>query len=301
MKRTFLILSVLIYMSLNLAAQDSQVDKSRIIDASLDMSHLLNLFTIHGAPKNQTEDSVTIIINHGYCLGFSLKYNQPLWAAYQVSKVNKYKFKDVNNRTRDISTDVDYERFPFFVDDARLPIANRIGSQTFPDGHDRGHMVPNEAINRQYGKMSQMETFIMSNISPQKKELNQGMWMRLEGDILNKYANTVKDSTHVWILTGPIFSANPSWITRPNGTKVAIPDSFFCILVRPIRYPHDTPSNAQYIAFVFPQHISQDEALSTRYVTSIDKIEQLTRLNFFSSFTLTQQNNIETKIAIALW
>jgi endonuclease G, mitochondrial len=155
------------------------------------MRHLLPLFTIHGVPKNTiADDPLTILINHGYMVGFSPKHNQPRWAAYQVSKANR---------------DVDYERYPSFVDDLRLPMENRIGSQTFGSGYDLGHMVPNAAINRQYSKMSQMETFLMSNISPQKAELNRGVWPKLEFAILNTYPVVAPSVTkgHVWVIIGP--------------------------------------------------------------------------------------------------
>lgn len=90
---------------------------------------------------------------------------------------------------------VNYARPPFFVDDTRLPVENRIGSETFGGGgYDLGHMVPNAAINEQYGKLSQMETFLMSNVSPQKAELNRGVWVKLEEEIRGDYFG---DADHV--------------------------------------------------------------------------------------------------------
>lgn len=268
-------------------SQDTDEDFSTINESSKPLGHLLNLFTIHGIPKTQqADDSVSIIINHGYCIGFSKKYNQPLWAAYQVSKAKK---------------DVDYERFPFFVDDSRLSSDNQIGSETFGNGFDRGHMVPNAAINRQFGKLSQMETFLMSNICPQKAGLNQGVWQKLEAAILNNYPRKVKDSTHVWVLVGPIFSDNPEFITRPNGVQVAIPDSFYCILVRPIKHAFDNPSNAQYLSFIFSQTLPKSQPLSKSFLVNINRIESLTHINFFPSFSNLIESKIETKTATALW
>jgi len=268
-------------------SQDSNDDFTVIPESSKPLEHLLNLFTIHGVPKNQrSDDTVNILINHGYCVGFSKKYNQPVWAAYQVSKAKK---------------DVDYERFPFFVDDRRLPSSNQIGNEGFGGGFDRGHMAPNAAINRQFGKLSQMETFIMSNICPQKGGLNRGVWQKLEAAILNKYCNTVKDSTHVWVLTGPIFSDHPDFITRSNGAKVAIPDSFYCILVRPATFPYENPTHAQYLSFIFSQNVPQSQALTTSFLVDINRVESRTGINFFPAFTTSNQNRIEPTVATALW
>lgn len=281
----------LLLCSIYLPAQDDNAtDNSAIHPASVSLQHLLDLFTIHGVPQCQgAEDSVTILINHGYCLGFSKKYNQPLWAAYQVSRAKKF---------------VDYERYPFFVDDRRLPEENQIGAATFGNNFDRGHMVPNAAINKQFGKLSQMETFLMSNICPQKANLNQGVWQKLEAAILNSYPNTLKDSLHVWVLVGPVFHPvedSIKYITRENGVRVAIPEAFFCILVRPIRHPHDSPGSAQYMAFQFPQNLPKSQPLSKTFLVTINKIEEATGINFFPNFTDAQQTKIEEQKAAALW
>jgi len=46
--------------------------------------------------------------------------------------------------------------------------------------YDRGHMTPNNAIQQEWGRLAQMETFLMSNISPQLSTLNSGLWRSLE-------------------------------------------------------------------------------------------------------------------------
>ena len=114
--KNLLLLFIFFCTCASISAQDSMIDNSRIISASQPMVHMLDYFTIHGVPKNQNPDSLLIVLNHGYCIGFSPKYNQPLWTAYQVSKAKQ---------------DVDYERFPFFVDDRRLPLENQIDGNVY--------------------------------------------------------------------------------------------------------------------------------------------------------------------------
>ena len=141
----------------------------------------------------------------------------------------------------------------------------------------------------------------MSNICPQKADLNQGLWQRLEADILNKYCTVENNKEHVWVLIGPIFSDNPEYITRRNGTRVAVPTSFYCILSRPFRYPEDTPSSSEYIAFIFSQDTPRNQVLNTSSVVSINEIEAQTHLNFFSGFTQHYQNTIENAEAPTVW
>ncbi|EKB47658.1 DNA/RNA non-specific endonuclease [Cecembia lonarensis] len=286
----WIVIIVLIFKSFVCFGQDSQLDFSRINPSSQSLEHLLSLFTIHGVPKNQNAlDTLSILINHGYCVGFSTQYNQPLWVAYQVSKSRR---------------DVDYERYPFFVDDVRLKPENRIGTQTFGNGFDLGHMAPNAAINKQYSKLSQMETFLMSNICPQSANLNRGVWARLESEILNKYPNAGNRNSkkdHVWVVVGPVFSENPEYIRRSNGVSVAIPEAFFCILVRPKRYPYDSPGNSDYLAFIFPQDVESNQRLDTKFITSINEIERLTQLNFFPDLSRLMEDRIENAITLELW
>lgn len=284
--------AILLLLNFGISAlgQDGQTDHSEMHADSKALKQALSLFTIHGVPKNtNSDDPVTILINHGYALAYSSKHKQPLWTAYQVSKVKK---------------DVDYERFPFFVEDVRLPTSDQIGTETFGHDYDLGHMAPNAAINRQYGKISQMESFLMSNISPQKSNLNRGVWQKLEFDILNRYplaGTTKKPKAHVWVIVGPIISDDPEFLDRKNGSRVAIPDAFFCILVRPHSYPYDSPGNADYLAFVFDQSVPLTQPISKNFLKSVDEVEERTGLNFFPELSNLMESRIENEAATAVW
>jgi endonuclease G, mitochondrial len=293
--KTVILASILILATNAFLAQDSSQDISKTNIFSVGLRHLADLFTIHGVPKNQNSgDTLELIVNHGYCLGFSKKYNQPLWAAYQVSKSKEQ---------------TDYERPLFFADDVRLPEKNRIGSETYGDGYDLGHMVPNAAINKQYGKLAQMETFLMSNVAPQTAGLNRGVWAKLEAQILEKYCykgdTTISKQKHsrdhIWVIVGPIFGENPNYLTRKNGSKVAIAESFFCIIVRPFKYDYDVPTNAEYLSFIFPQTITQAQKITKDFFVSINEIEAKTKLNFFPNFTKHYEAKVENTVPTKLW
>ena len=97
-----------------------------------------------------------------------------------------------------------------------------------------GHMTPNEVINRQFGRLAQMETFLMSNMSPQYAMLNLGVWSELEKAIREidvPFDDGNKDKGHVWVIVGPVFGANPASINRGNGKYLQVPDKYFCIVV----------------------------------------------------------------------
>ena len=117
---------------------------------------------------------MAILINHGYVTGYAPTRHQPVWAAYRVAGAK---------------ASVDYDRPHLYYADKRLPNSTRLDNSTYGrhNGHQYhvGHMAPNAAINTQFGRLAQMETFFMSNMSPQRGSLNTGVWAKLEDAIRN--------------------------------------------------------------------------------------------------------------------
>ena len=129
------------------------MNNTSIHPSSADLVHLVDLFTFNGAPDNLDSDrQVLLLVNHGYAVGFSPSRLQPAWAAYRVAGFDR---------------DVDFDRPHLYYEDFRLDDELRVGPETFGrvDGiqYHVGHMVPNEVINRQFGRVAQMETFFLSS------------------------------------------------------------------------------------------------------------------------------------------
>ena len=250
------------------------MDNTSIHPTCADRTHLVDLFTFNGAPQNQDQDhEIVVLVNHGYVVGFCPARLQPAWAAYRVAGFDR---------------DVDFDRPHLYYEDLRLAQTQRIGPQTFGRHNNVqyhvGHMVPNELINRQFGRLAQMETFFMSNMSPQRGSLNTGVWLSLENSIRNIEDTPEKD--HVWAIVGPIFGADPEMINRPNGAVVPIPEAYFCITVDPFRYPWDREENVDIACFRIPQFAAGGTAL-TSFLTDLADIEAATKLKFFPRWSGT--------------
>ena len=87
-------------------------------------------------------------------------------------------------------------------------------------------MAPNHAIALLYGKEAQEETFLMTNITPQRASLNQKLWQRLEEMELESFAPKFKT---LWVYTGPLFDLK---ITHLKSSYfVDIPNAFYKIYV----------------------------------------------------------------------
>ena len=234
------------------------------------------LFTYGGFPIAQDNGpDFKILINTGYAVGYSETLKNPLWAVYRLG----------NKKTEFVQK---WERpWTFFVDDRT---DSKVAHDDYTSsGYDRGHMVPNASILEQYGQMAQLETYLMSNICPQKPSLNRGIWMHLEGKIRDEISqdDTKNKEIHsVYVITGPIFKKNPP---DKLSSGVVIPEEFYKI----IAFKKGYRGTLKAVSFIFPQEPQSDNYLD--YVKTIDEIEGLTGLNFFPEMTVRKQKNLESK------
>lgn len=247
-------------------------DNTRIHPSCEHQEHLVDLFLFQGRPINHDQErEVVVLVNSGYAVGFCPDRFQSLWSGYRVAG---------------FSRDIDYDRPHLYYEDKRLEDAWRIGDDTFGrvDGiqYHVGHLAPNEVINRQFGRLAQMETFFMSNMSPQRGTLNGGVWLDLENKIRNIEDKPGKD--HVWAIAGPVFGDDPETITRRNGQKVPIPEAYYYILVDPFRYPWNRESNVDVACFLVPQDTPQNTPLMDLLVDR-SELEEATNLSFFPGWS----------------
>jgi DNA/RNA endonuclease G (NUC1) len=247
------------------------MDYTTVHPLCVGQAHQIDLHLWRGPPQNLDETRpIQILVNQGYVVGFCPSRLQPAWSAYRVAHAE---------------ADVDFDRPLHYHDDLRLPPEARIGRTTFGKlGNirlDVGHMTPNEVINRQFGRLAQMETFFMSNMSPQYNSLNSGVWLKLETSIREIKDEEGKD--HVWAIVGPIFDEQPSSISRGGGKNLPVPRAYFAIIVDPHTYPYDKLSNVQVDSFIIPQE-APPSSNPQDYPATLNEIEQATSLKFFNSW-----------------
>lgn len=211
-----------------------------------------------------------IFRNEGFMLGYSEIRRNPLWVSYRLEAQKTYK---VGKRPRHFRTD-------------QRSLA-RVNPKDYKhSGYDRGHLAPNYAIARQYGRQGQLETFLMTNITPQKRNLNQKLWQRLEEVEIDYFARWFDQ---IWIITGPIFDNSPSYLE----SGVEIPDAFYKIFAIPGNRP-------RLIAFITPQMVHGQEPLN-HFLTTVDEIEQRTGLDFFHQLEDKLEQELESGIDAKGW
>ncbi|WP_444678350.1 DNA/RNA non-specific endonuclease [Halomonas sp. E19] len=206
-----------------------------------------------------TWDSLTpltvhrVLRNDGFLVGWSDVRVNPLWVSYLLHEVEEPR---AGPR-------------PEFRSDWRTlwPIA---ADSYFGSGYDRGHLAPNYAIAVVHGRQAQEQSFLMSNISPQRPDLNRRLWQRLEEVVIDHF---VPRFGVVQVITGPVFPERFIDNVTNRVGLVEIPEAFYKIIVVPAEAP-------MALAFIMPQEVRGNEPLDA-YLVSIDEVEARTGLNFF--------------------
>jgi endonuclease G len=225
--------------------------------------------TYAGAPVGS--QPVRVLVNTGYVVGYSDALGLPLWAAYRAQDGD---FGDAPPRP------------DAFTVDRRT--AARIESSDYTrSGYDRGHMAPNFAIALRHGRSGQEETFLMSNIAPQRHALNAGPWEALERRIARNYPARFGE---VWVIAGPVLGEKPE---RLRG-RVAVPEAFFMVIV------DESEGRVRAQAFLLPQEAPEDAA-PAGYLTTVDEIERRTGLDLLRDLADEVEAALESRRAARVW
>ncbi|MBK8583746.1 MAG: DNA/RNA non-specific endonuclease [Flavobacteriales bacterium] len=246
------------------AELQTQLDQVRVDmeKAKLDvMGHDLAAW---GYPALDTGD--TVIVHPGHALVWDDRYKVPKWTAHII-------MPDI--------MEGNLARIDTFLPDPLVKTNTALITSYWYSGYDRGHMVP--SADMRWSMEALKATYLYSNISPQKPELNRGSWADLE-DWMRRY---VHYSGHrVYVVTAPILGPDMPLLNKPKSeADVSAPPYFFKAMV-----DIDAPVK-KGIAFVMSNALN-DHGLLT-YACSIDSVEKLSGLDLYPALDDTLENRIE--------
>jgi endonuclease G len=148
-----------------------------------------------------------------YEVAYSTRLRDPLWSAEHLTKEMARASDDFGRPKAS------------FVQQAELAGEEQGDTDDYVrSGYDRGHMTPaNDAPNME----SETDTFVVTNIVPQTKVLNERLWQYLEASV-HEIAET---DGQVYVVTGPIFEPDPPLV----GGRIAIPVQTYKAIFIPAR------------------------------------------------------------------
>lgn len=206
-------------------------------------------------------------------VGFTVNFNPENKTPNYVAWILQGNETDgVSSRTNRFWTDEEIEGCPTTRDYTR-------------SGYDRGHMCP--AGEQKWSEEAMHNSFVMSNICPQKHEFNSGAWKTLE----EKERVWARRDSALVIIAGPIYTDEDRQTIGKN--EVRVPSAFFKVLLA----PYSEPMRA--IGFVYPN--MQCPGNMANYATTVDKIEKITGMDFFSALPDDLEDTMEASVSFRDW
>ncbi|MBI2519508.1 MAG: DNA/RNA non-specific endonuclease [Bdellovibrio sp.] len=210
-----------------------------------------------------------LYVRHGYYLSFNSSEKIANWVGYSITK------EKLNSTVASRSNN--------FHADNNVEGGSALPKDYARSGFDKGHLAP--AVDMAWSVESMSDSFLMSNMTPQRPKLNRGIWKNLE----EKVRGWTKKYGKVYVVTGPILSEAEGKL--PN-SAVTIPRKFFKVLL-------EEGSEQKAIGFIIPQNYNSNDIKD--YAVSVDSVEAITGINFFSQLPDEVEKRIEAENNFSTW
>lgn len=201
-------------------------------------------------PEDRQHRSQQILYRRSYVVSYNRDTRCPNWVLWEL--------------TRD-HADGDAGRPDYaFHEDMEVPAPRALPSDYRGCGYDRGHMCP--AGDNKWDADAMYDTFLLTNICPQDRQLNSGLWNRIEMQC--RY--WAKKHGRVYIVCGPLY-LDGEYRMIGDG-RIAIPDAFFKVVL----CLEGTPRGIAFICRNVDGSRTKD-----CYVNTINEAEIITGYRFF--------------------
>lgn len=255
-----------------------------------------------GYPRKTADLGATdCVARWGFILEHSADRRIPIWVMERIDETQ-------------IDEHVEGDR-PRWRSDPQLPADRRAEDADYKpftktDGgrFDRGHMCPNADFDTAERRA---ETFFLSNVVPQIKRNNQGVWAELE----KRVRAWVKARGVAYVVTGGMFydpvddpTSTAYDRTRADGVvphewigvdhRIAVPTHLFKIVLAPTRRG---ASQWEAIAFVLENRAYASPYDFAASLKSIQWIEERTDLDFFPNLAPRVRPAVESRPQPRVW
>lgn len=214
-----------------------------------------------------------VFIEHeGFSLLYDTKTMCPRWVAWELTA------EETRGRVSRAGVD--------FREDTNVPKEFQVASWDYNGGqYGRGHMCP--AGDMKWSKEAMQDCHYMTNICPQNAELNKVWWEHLE----RACRTWARQDGSVQIVCGPVFSENPRHFGKKH--RMAVPKGFYKVVLS------QKKGREKAIGFYY----TNDDAIQPMEdaVRSVDDIERMTGIDFFSSLPDEQEDKLEAMSDLRAW
>ncbi len=223
----------------------------------------LEFVTIPGGLKEQ-------IVNYeGMTVSFNADRHIPNWVAWELTAEEA---EGTEPRAKSFQRDLS-------VDGCPEP------REYSNSGYDRGHMAP--AGDMKWSRRAMEQSFMMTNVCPQVKSFNSGVWARLE----EKCRTWALVDSAIVIVAGPVMADNLT--ETVGGSGIAVPRRFFKVILSPYANP------PRAIGFIMDNGAVTGGMQAA--AVSVDDVEAVTGCDFFSALHDSIENKVEQECRFHYW
>lgn len=159
-------------------------------------------------------------------------------------------------------------------------------------GYDHGHICP--SADRQYSTAANKQTFYLTNMQPQYPQFNQKLWAKMEDRMRKWIANSPATDT-MYVCKGGTIDDEANIIERVKD-KLIVPKYFYMAIL------YKNAEGYKAIAF-WAENINVDHSGDDLrdYVMSIDRLEEMTGIDFFCNLPDDIENKVEANTYTQSW
>ena len=220
-------------------------------------------------PKILRDIPEQIISRKAYTVSYNKETKCPNWVAWSLS---------VNH------ADGEWARSNDYREDYDVPAPRATNEDYRGSSWSRGHMCP--AGDNKWDADAMSETFLLSNMCPQDRSLNSGLWNRIETDC-RKWAQKYGG---IYIVCGPLYYNKEHETIGAN--KVVVPEAFYKVILC-------LESKPKAIGFIVKNNDGAKK--KDQYVNTIDEVERITGIDFFPALPDNIEDAVEAYANIKDW
>lgn len=203
-------------------------------------------------PRQDTYVSEQILKRSAYILSYNKDTKCPNWVTWHLTAEH---------------VDGDVPRDNSYYEDEEVPTPRATNEDYHGSRWSRGHMCP--AGDNKWDERAMRESNLLSNICPQDRSLNSGVWNKIEQDC-RRWAKKYGD---VYIVCGPIFLNREHETIGEN--KVVVPEAFFKVILC-------LQGKPKAIGFVIRNN--EGKKKRDQFINTVDDVERITGYDFSPLF-----------------
>lgn len=215
--------------------------------------------------------SEQIIVHDGFTLSYNADCCIANWAAYELTAAEA--------RSDEVP------RAANFLADPKVRGAAADNADYKGSGYDRGHLAP--AGDMKWSRDAMQSSFYLTNICPQNRQLNAGLWNDLE----RQCRSWAVRYEALLVVTGPVVEED---MKRIGANRVAVPRRFFKVLCD---LSGGKPRGIGFVA----ENRAYGKATVRSIALPIDSIESLTGITFFPTLSAEGNNTWKASVDWKHW